>query len=292
MVTIQTIALKNAFNDKTRYSTCELDQHADTCCLGSNFLLIHDTQRRCSVMPYNAKYDPLPDVKVISGATAYTHPDSNLTYILWIHEALYFGTTMEHSLLNPNQLRHNGVLIQDNPYHPRKNMNIEAYTANDEEIFIPLFSKGVDIYFESRTPTSHELDSCPHVHLTNVNQEWNPAEIVFPNGNKKKNDIRLQQVIMCSALSKSIFDINHFYFKISQLSCDNTITYNTNHSFISDKRHGLVTAEELSAKWMIGPKQALLTLKNTTQRGVRSALFPLSRRYRGDLFLSKTASFW
>ena len=62
-------------------------------------------------MPYNAKYDPIPDVKVISGATAYTHPDSNLTYILWIHEALYFGTTMEHSLLNPNQLRHNGVLI-------------------------------------------------------------------------------------------------------------------------------------------------------------------------------------
>ena len=92
------------------------------------------------------------------------------------------------------------------------------------------------------------MDSCPHVHLTNVNQEWNPAEIVFPNGNKKKNDIRLQQVIMCSVLSKNIFDINHFYFKISQLSCDNHITYNTNHSFISDKRHGLVTADKLSEK--------------------------------------------
>ena len=137
MVTTQTIALKKAFNDKTCYSTCELDRHVDTYCLGSIFLLIHDTQRRCSVMSYNAKYDPIPDVKAISGATVYTHPDSNLTYIFWIHEVLYFGTTMEHSLLNPNQLRHNGVLIQDNPYHPRKNMNIEAYM---KVVLLPLMN--------------------------------------------------------------------------------------------------------------------------------------------------------
>ena len=71
-------------------------------------------------MPYYNKYDPISDVKVILGATAYIHPDSNLTYILWIHEALYFGKTMEHSLLNPNQLRHNSILIQDNPYNYRK----------------------------------------------------------------------------------------------------------------------------------------------------------------------------
>ena len=89
-------------------------------------------------MPYNNKYDPISDVKVISGATAYTDPTSNLTYILWIHEALYFGKTMEHSLLNPNQLRHNGIFIQDNPYHSRKKMSIEAYTTNDEELLIPL----------------------------------------------------------------------------------------------------------------------------------------------------------
>ena len=92
---------------------------------------------------------------------------------------------------------------------------------------------------------------------------------------------------MCSALSTSIYDIDYFYFKISQLSCDNHITFNTKPSFISEKRHGIITAEELSDKWMIGPKQALLTLQHTTQRGIRSALFPLSRRYRGDLFYQK-----
>ena len=89
---------------------------------------------------------------------------------------------MKHSLLNPNRLRHNGIIIQDSPYHSTKNMIFEAYTTNDEELLTPLSSEGVDVYFDSRTPTSYELDSCPHVHSTNVNQEWNPSKIVFLNG--------------------------------------------------------------------------------------------------------------
>ena len=121
------------------------------------------------MIPYNNKYDHMYDVKVISGATAYTNPTSNFTYILWIHEALYFGKTMKHSLLNPNRLCHNGIVIQDNPYHSRKSMIIEAYMTNDEELLIPLSSKGATIYFDSRTPTSQELYSCPHVHLSIVN---------------------------------------------------------------------------------------------------------------------------
>ena len=185
-VTIQTIALKNAFNNKTNYSTCELDQHADTCCLGSNFLMIHDTQRRCFVIPYNNKYEPISNVKVISGATVYTNPTSNLTFILWIDEYLYFGKTVEYSLLNLNILRYNDIIIQDNPYHSSKNIKIEAYTTNDEDILIPLSSTCVDNYFDSRTPNSHELDSCHHVHLTNVIQEWNSFKIVFPNGKRRR----------------------------------------------------------------------------------------------------------
>ena len=114
-------------------------------------------------------------------------------------------------------------------------MTIEAYTTNGEEIFITLLSKGVDIYFDSRTPTSHELDSIPHTHLTNVDQEWNPSKIVFPNG-EVKNEIHIQQATMCSALSTSIYDIDHFCLKISQLSCDNNITFKTKLSFISKKK--------------------------------------------------------
>ena len=142
---------------------------------------------------------------------------------------------MEYSLLNLNILRYNDIIIQDNPYHSSKNIKIEAYTTNDEEILIPFSSTCVDNYFDSRTTNSHELDSCHHVHLTNVIQEWNSSKIVFPNGKKKEDELQLQQVTMCSALSTHIYDANAFYNKISQLSYDDKITFNTKPSFISKK---------------------------------------------------------
>ena len=54
-------------------------------------------------------------------------------------------------------------------------------------------------------------------------------------------------------------------------------------TFISkDTRHLGVLAEELSDYWCIGIAQAANTVKVTTQRGMRLALFPLSRRYHAD----------
>ena len=53
------------------------------------------------------------------------------------------------SLINPNQLRIFGVTIQDNPYHAHKNMSLVATTANNEELSIPLQSKGVDFFLKA-----------------------------------------------------------------------------------------------------------------------------------------------
>lgn len=52
----------------------------------------------------------------------------------------------------------------------------------------------------------------------------------------------------------------------------------------SGERHSIVSAEDLSRRWGIGLGSAKQTLKVTTQRGVRSAILPLSRRYRSDRF--------
>ena len=43
------------------------------------------------------------------------------------------------------------------------------------------------------------------------------------------------------------------------------------------------TAEDISKRWSISVAQAALNLKATTQRLKRSALMPLSRRYRSDI---------
>jgi hypothetical protein len=56
----------------------------------------------------------------------------------------------------------------------------------------------------------------------------------------------------------------------------------TPNTFISDERRSDVSPESLADRWCIGIDQARLTLEHTTQRLVRSALLPLTRRYKAD----------
>lgn len=51
----------------------------------------------------------------------------------------------------------------------------------------------------------------------------------------------------------------------------------------TSKLHHGVDADLLSLKWGIGLERARNTLEYTTQMNVRSALLPLTRRYRTDL---------
>ena len=62
----------------------------------------------------------------------------------------------------------------------------------------------------------------------------------------------------------------------------------TNPRSVQNKqRHNIVSPQQLAERWGIGLKQANLTINATTQNGIQSALMPLSRRYRGDLFYQK-----
>jgi hypothetical protein len=54
------------------------------------------------------------------------------------------------------------------------------------------------------------------------------------------------------------------------------------NTFVSQKRHSQISPDQLSERWNIGLNQAKKTLQVTTQKGVRSAILPLSRRYRTD----------
>ena len=81
----------------------------------------------------------LPDV--VTGASAWTCQTTGITYILVFHEALWMGDTLDHSLVNPNQLRHYGVTVQDNPFDDTQ-MHIET---EDLSICIPLVSEGTTI---------------------------------------------------------------------------------------------------------------------------------------------------
>ena len=82
----------------------ESDSHADTCALGSNFLLVETTEWTCTVQPFHEDYAAQEDIPVVTGATAYDDPDSGETVILIFHQSLWFGPSLENSLICPQQI--------------------------------------------------------------------------------------------------------------------------------------------------------------------------------------------
>ena len=151
------------------FSRCELDSHADTCALGCNFVPLSYTGRVCDVSPYNAEHGICEkNVPIITGATAYTCQSSGQNFILVANEGLWFGPRLSHSLFNQNQLQYNGISVQDNPFNRDIPLSIEH-----PELTIPLHLAGTIIFLDSHTPTQHELDTCPHLHLTSA-VEWDP----------------------------------------------------------------------------------------------------------------------
>ena len=71
----------------------ESDSNADTCCLGTNFVPLEFTSRTADVYPYDKSYEPMTNVPIVSNATAYDDP-SGATFILLLHESLYYGTKL------------------------------------------------------------------------------------------------------------------------------------------------------------------------------------------------------
>ena len=121
----------------------ECDTDADTCCLGKNFIVYKYTRRTADVYAFDKSYAPSTNVPIVTGATAYDDPISGRTFILLFNEALYYGSRMDHSLFNPNQLRMYGVPVWDNPFDRKRPFSIQV----SDEVNIPLMSKGTKLYF-------------------------------------------------------------------------------------------------------------------------------------------------
>ena len=123
----------------------ELDSHADTVVLGSNCVVLHHTGKVCEVSPYTDECDIITDVPVVRGVTLWMDQHTNEEYILIFNEALWMGDTLAHSLINPNQLRAFGTLVQDNPFHTDP-LGIKAPPYDLE---MPLRTAGTIIYADT-----------------------------------------------------------------------------------------------------------------------------------------------
>ena len=70
----------------------------------------------CNVYPYSDSYKPLKQVPVVEAISAYNHLTGE-TFILVLAQALYLGDKQEPSLLCPNQMRSNGIVVDNVPKH-------------------------------------------------------------------------------------------------------------------------------------------------------------------------------
>jgi hypothetical protein len=204
---------------------------------------------------------------------------------------------MDHSLINPNQLRHYGVVVHDNPYETdlTRAMGIEI---NDNDL-IPFSSQGSTVFFKTRYPDDDELDTYPHVVIT-CDKPWDPHGLIMPgerdDTGHPKNDRMIHQIT--SNASHGVNRHHHMYEtdcismsvngNTEQLLVERMISSvhvsSTRHmeELQSKTRHSQFEPEHVAAVFGVSLGTAKSILNVTTQKGIRHAVTPLTRRYRVD----------
>ena len=87
--------------------------------------------------------------------------DSGKVVILEFEQGLWFGNTMEKSLINPNQCQKFGIQICNDPTDPHRKLVIEA----SEDLLIPTTMEGSTCGIITHPPTDNNLHECQNINL-------------------------------------------------------------------------------------------------------------------------------
>jgi hypothetical protein len=110
--------------------------------------------------------------------TVWTSPNTGCEYLLVGDQMLWFGSQMDHSLINPNQIREYGIPVYDNPFS-QPQFGIDC---NDD--FTPFNTTETIVYFASRVLTDWEMHNLPIIMLTC--EDWDPVNVGFGNGRSRE----------------------------------------------------------------------------------------------------------
>ena len=154
----------------------DMDTMADTSCAGCNWVALEFTGDTCDVYPYKDGYKATENVPVATCATVVQGEDG-MDILIIGHEMLYFGTELDRSLINQNQIRdfirHAGGTVQDDFTNHDTEFGIDT-----GEAFIPFYMDGSSVSFDSRFPSARELETLPHVVITSK-EKWDPKTKVL-----------------------------------------------------------------------------------------------------------------
>ncbi len=274
---------------------CEMDSHTDTCVAGPSFLVLEFSGEQCDVSPYTNDYQPITNISVINAATALTAESTGETVILHFNQVLWYGKRMKMSLINPNQLRHFGITVSDDPTDSTRPSGI-----SNEHVNIPFQMDGTTVYFVTRVPAKWELKNCKSIQMTDSTAVWDPANVTIASVTTT-SDLPLMEVL--TRRTVLTLNVNNMNNTPATASDNNLTPYDdttllkrmignvnvaTAHrevslSFVGSKdRHSHVNAETVARKFRCGIETAQRILKTTTQCGVRQTIHPLHRQYRVD----------
>mmetsp|Transcript_11237 Transcript_11237/g.16168 ORF Transcript_11237/g.16168 Transcript_11237/m.16168 type:complete len:1367 (+) Transcript_11237:2028-6128(+) len=226
---------------------------ADTTCAGSTFIPLEFTGHECDVGGFHDAMTPIKNVPIATCATAYDHMGSQETLILVFHEALYFGSAMEHSLLNPNQIRANGLIVNTCPRQYDQS-SLHAIVDNKEGITMPFSMYGCISYLPTRLPTDAELKSCRYIDMT-CELEWDPYSDSFRESERPFRNINA--------------DTMESIKQQRQIGAT-----------LSSERRSDVDANTLAQRLGISQHLSAATLKCTTQKASRHITEPFTRRVK------------
>ena len=262
-----------------------------------NFRPVYFTSEVCSVSPFLAEYDEQQDVRICTAATAIDLDDGE-TIILQFGQGLWFGPRMDKSLINPNQIRSFGIPVCDDPLDPHRCLGITL----PDNYSVPMSMNGTTCMFTSRCPTDEEMQEGQLRWFTvSDEQHWDPTNVTFASVNRNVSSVVGGKILepanryIMSVANEPLFQDDYFIHEAdrtmatisSELSqgimVENLKSNVRISSTYTNKRHHGTDATLLSRKWGIGLKTAQDTLKSTTQMNIRSAVLPLTRRYRTDL---------
>ena len=140
--------------------------------MGKNYVILKNTSRTPDVYAYVTSIKPLEGVPIVSKATAYDDLGTNTTYILVINEDLYYSNDLDHSLINPNQVRAYWIDLWDNPFDQQIFLTI----ALNDEVTILKKAMGKKILYKTRVRTELGMRTCQYITMP-IPQAWKPSQV-------------------------------------------------------------------------------------------------------------------
>jgi len=290
-----------------------MDSRADTCCLGKNFRHDGETGDVCNVRGFHGSFDTLTDVPIVRGVTGWTDQTTGQSYLLYVNQGLWFGDKLDHSLWNPNQIRHFGIPVSDDPYD-----NSRRFGIDHEKVFIPFQTRGATVFVDTFRPTEADLTDTRFIkiELTDGETEWDPQKVLMTSNRPyisqnrsvsamevEAHDeetytsefdahlsgisgnyvppIMAERIIKTASTSLVPLDRRPTDSEIKQVSqaavTPRTITVS---EILSTYRHNSTKPERVSKLFGISLERARWTLHTTTQKGItRTNRGPLTRRF-------------